>query len=228
MKHRHNRPPLFEAFRSLLVNVAADVFSTVEQMKRSAERASEPGENGEEPLLRSVRAPSPTRVSEFLGDVAHLGLDQINGVLEIKTKYWDDVTKWSTDVVLPKRPAKRVPPELKAITAHVGESETVTLLVTNPLSHKAKVTVKMQPLRTSKGAAAEAIEVNIDPDTIDLDPGQSWPCAATLTFVPAGRPEGKHIDPGHYVAQIDARIGERGIASVLLDIHLTRPDGHAK
>ena len=171
-----------------------------------------------------MRAPSPTRVSEFLGDVAHLGLDQINGVLEIKAKYWDDVAKWSTDVVMPKRAPKRVSPTLKEIQCHVGGSETVTLLVTNPLSHKANVTIGMHPLRTSKGKPAPAIEVDIDPCAIELDPGQSWPCTATLTFVSPrgnGKPESKAIEPGHYVAQISARIGERGIASVLLNIHLT-------
>jgi hypothetical protein len=210
---------LLELFRKTAVNVAVDVLSTIQQAKKAAEDAACGEEEGGEPALRRVRAPSPVTVSDFLGEVAGLGLDQVNGVLRLRARYGDVFAKWLADYLWPKRHARLPPPKLVEIRSHPGGTSTTPFLVSNGLRREARVKLRIRAFRTESGDKAPRISITLSPHAIDLAPDQAWVFHVEMRYSTTESPS-KPLDPGRYVCLVEAHLGDHLADRMLLDILL--------
>jgi hypothetical protein len=207
---------LLDALRKTAVNVAVDAFSTVHQAKKFVDEAS--SSEGAGPPVRSARAPSAATINDFLGDVAQFGLDQVNGVLTLRARYWDDASKWLADYLFPQRSSPPPAAKLIHVRSRPGGRASPGFAATNPLAREAKVVLRASSLQNVDGGQAGASAPLPLPPSIELAPGQPWVFSVELNFNTSA--DGQPLPPGRYVCLAEAVIDERVIERVLLDISL--------
>ncbi len=211
--------PLLDAIRSTTISVAVDLLRTVQRVKQAAQERQQADPTYEGPETLGEQLPSPVTVSDFLGDVASLGLDQVNGILRLRARYGDEVGGWLTDQILPRSRAKLPEPQLIPLKAAVDGRAGFQFVVQNRLSRRAAISFAESVFRPADGGQAAKIRTSFQPKTIELDPGQPWIFSAELDFSAAECDS--PLAPGRYVGLIDALVQRCVVHRLLVDLTLT-------
>lgn len=205
---------LLDALRKTTIGVAVDTLSSIHEAKRLAQEHADTLESEEGGALQRPAVPSPTKLAQFLGDVAHLGLDQVNGVLKLKARYGDDATRWLTDYLFPKRAPRAPKPAVHTVSKKAGETVEVRFMVENHLSRPQVLSFEGPSLKTADGADVPSVHHTISPATLRLDAGQPWLVVLELGLSSSGKP----LAAGRYVGFFQAKLGEHPAQRLLLDI----------
>lgn len=212
---------LLDAFRKTTVDIAVDVLRTVHSVKQAVNARQECDPEGDAPPAPGPAQPSVLTMSDFLGEVASLGLDQINGILQLRARYGDELTRWLTDSLMPppRSPAPRQ--EITAVVATAGGKTSISMVVTNSLSRRATVSFGHPHFRSSAGAEVPQVRFRLSTPTIELDPGQPWIVVVDIEFISDA--DDRPMAPGRYVGIIDALVAGRVVHKLVIDLTLEAP-----
>jgi hypothetical protein len=206
---------LLEGLRKVTVGIVVQSLSALDRAKRIVDQETYGDANAS--TLRTVPAPSLSKLHEFMGSVAHLGLEQVNGLLTLHARYSDDFIKWWIDYFWPKRVADMPAPELVEIRSEPGGKAEKTVVVTNRRHRSGKVTAGAPVLRSADGKLIHAWSAEVTPASFELEAQQAWPFAIKMCFANGASP----LPAGPYVGAVDFRIEDCIVHRVLLDIRLT-------
>jgi hypothetical protein len=211
---------LQERLRALVVLAAAEGLAAVDRMNKSVGAA-----DGAPSTERRRPAISTSRIGDFVGDVVSLGLDQIEGLLEIHGRYADDLAKWYQDTFFPTperaeraERAERPEPRLLRLEGQLGREAAAPVIVRNDSGRSARASFTPDTRFRRPGSEGDfEHEIRFTPASFQLEPGAHEVVLLSVFLDPA------RFDEGRYVADVNVCLDDRVVQTLVLDLNTRRP-----
>jgi len=229
MDERKTEAQLIEDARETALDAAVAALRSIHKAKQVAgmTRAPAPAAPGGAAALSpaTAHAPAPTEpralFGDFLGELARVGLGQINDVLKLHGRYADDLARWYSERLLPKPTPVRPEPQLIDVSGPAGGEACFRFAVRNRTSRRAIVRFQGPILRSADEAQTITLGATFSPSSPELDPEQDWIVVVTIALVDTSSK--KPLAPGRYVGNVDVLIGDRVTNALLLNLCVEAP-----
>jgi hypothetical protein len=216
---KKNEAELLESTRETALKAAVEALRSIHKAKQvtgiTGAAAAEPHKPS------PVGAPARAILGDFLGDLARLSLQQVNGALTLHGRYADELSRWYAERMYPATPPRRPDPHLVSVRGELGSDATFQFALRNSTTRRAKVSFEKQSFRSADGAAKISPTTTFVPAAPELDPEQDWVVTATIDLRSTSTSE--PITPGRYVGNVEVQMGERVTNILLIDLLVEAP-----